>query len=256
MVLCAAALAASPGEPHRATPESERLPDLDQEVPWGLQVTHAGPRAAPEYRLGFRSAVRNIGDGPLVVHGQRERIADPTMTANQLIERQGAPHAVIEGVGELRYVRSPDHEHWHLLGFERYQLRRAGRRAALLSDRKTGFCLGDRYRVTGRDFAARPAAPRYTGRCGLGRKARLHLLQGISVGYGDDYPANLEGQSLRLTGLAAGRYVLVHRVNVGRRLRETVYGNNAAALLLDIRWQDGAPRVRVLRSCPDNARCD
>jgi hypothetical protein len=75
------------------------------------------------------------------------------------------------------------------------------------------------------------------------------------VGYGDDYPSNLEGQSLRLTGLAAGRYLLVHRVNVGRRLRETEYGNNASSLLLRLRWRAGSPRLRVLRRCPDTERC-
>ena len=44
------------------------------------------------------------------------------------------------------------------------------------------------------------------------------------MGYGDDYAATLEGQYLRLTGLASGRYVLVHRVNVECRLRELRYG--------------------------------
>jgi hypothetical protein len=75
------------------------------------------------------------------------------------------------------------------------------------------------------------------------------------VGYGDDYPANLEGQFVRLTGLPAGRYVLIHRVNVQRRLRETDYGNNAASLLLRLRWRAGVPNIRVLRSCPDTERC-
>ena len=33
---------------------------------------------------------------------------------------------------------------WHLLRFERYELRHAGSRKVLVRDRKTGFCLGDR----------------------------------------------------------------------------------------------------------------
>ena len=127
----------------------------------------------------------------------------------------------------MRYVRSPDHEHWHLLGFERYELRRAAGRARLVTDRKTGFCLGDRYRARGRALRAQPPEPVYTGRCGLERTALLGLTEGISVGYGDVYDPNLEGQSLRLTGLDAGRYRLVHRVNVGRRLHESSYANNA-----------------------------
>jgi Lysyl oxidase len=255
IALFAAAVAAAPDDTSGITADSARLPDLDQELPWDLQVTATGPSTAREHRLGFASAVRNIGDGPLIVSGRRPLAAIPIMTADQLVERADAPMAVEEGVGRLRYVESRDHEHWHLLDFERYQLRRAEEGTKRVTDRKTGFCLGDRYRTRGRALPAEPSAPRYTGRCGLGATARLGLVEGISVGYGDDYPANLEGQSLRLTGLAAGTYVLVHSVNVQRRLLETDYGNNSASLLLRLRWRAGAPSLRVLRRCPDTERC-
>ena len=255
IALCAAALAAAPGESSEITPDSARLPDLDQEIPWDLQITSTGPSTAREHRLGFASAVRNIGDGPLIVSGRRRLGAIPTMTADQLVEGADAPMAVVEGVGQLRYVESTDHEHWHLLDFERYELRRAGGGARRVIDRKTGFCLGDRYRIRDLALPAQPPAPRYTSRCGLGATGRLRLVEGISVGYGDDYPANLEGQSLPLTGLPAGRYLLIHRVNVQRRLRETDYGNNAASLLLRLQWRAGAPRLGVLRRCPDTERC-
>ena len=255
VALCGAAIAAAPGDTPPATPDSARLPDLDQELPWDLEVTSTGPPTAREHRLGFASAVSNIGDGPLIVEGRRARDAD-TMVADQLIERPGSAMAVVEGVGRLRYVRSQDHQHWHLLGFERYELRRVGGGTTPVTDRKTGFCLGDRYRTQGRVLPTRAPAPRYTSRCGLGATGRLRLVEGISVGYGDDYPANLEGQSLPLTGLPAGRYVLDHRVNVLRRLRETDYDNNASSLLLSLRWRAGTPRIRVLRRCPDIAHCD
>ncbi len=256
VTLCSVALAAAPVGQGGATPESALLPDLDQEVPWDLEITQSRPGARPEFRLGFGSAVRNIGHGPLIIAGRRRAGANGTMTADQLVKSRGAGLALIERVGRLRYVRSPDHEHWHLLEFERYELRRPGRRAPLVTDRKTGFCLGDRYRARGRDLPRRAPTPVYTGRCGLGASARLRLVEGISVGYGDDYAANLEGQSLGLSGLDAGRYVLVHRVNADRRLREANYGNNASSLLLGLRWRAGGPRVRVLRRCPGTERCD
>jgi hypothetical protein len=255
IALCAAALAAAPGASSGIRPDSARLPDLDQELPWDLQLSSAGPGTAREHRLGFASAVRNVGDGPLIVSGHRRWGATATMTADQLVERADQPMAVVEGVGRLRYVVSPDHQHWHLLGFERYQLRRAAGGAGRVTDRKTGFCLGDRYRTRARGLPARSPVPRYTSRCGLGATGRLRLVEGISVGYGDDYPANLEGQSLPLTGLPAGRYLLIHSVNVQRRLRETDYTNNAASLLLRLRWRAGAPSLRVLRRCPDSERC-
>jgi Lysyl oxidase len=243
--LCCAALAAGAGGRDRATPESALLPDLDQEVPWDLEITRSGPGARPEFRLGFGSAVRNVGDGPLVISGRRRAAANGTMTADQIVKSRGAVLAVMARVGRLRYVRSPDHEHWHLLEFERYELRRPGRRAPLVTDRKTGFCLGDRYRARGGDLLGRAPRPVYTGRCGVGASARLRLVEGISVGYGDDYPASLEGQSLGVSGLDAGRYVFVHRVNADRLLRETNYGNNASSLLLGLRWLAGEPRARA-----------
>ena len=235
---------------------SERLPDLDQAAPSELVITRAGSGTRPVYRLGFRSAVANVGDGPLVVDAHRSGLETETMTGDQLIESDGAPPQVVPGVAEFRYVVSPDHRHWHLLGFDRYELRRAGHRVAAVRDRKTGFCLGDRYAVPGRRLPAAPPEPVYTSRCGLDDPGLIGLQEGISVGYGDDYKANLEGQYLPLTGLRAGRYVLVHRANSDRRLRELDYGNNAASLLIELRRRRGQPQVRVLKTCPDTDRCD
>jgi hypothetical protein len=230
------------------------LPDLDQEPPTGLVITRAAASARATWRLGFRSAVSNVGDGPLILEGRRPTRVMPTMGAAQVVVRDGAPQELIRGAGRLRYVRSPDHEHWHLLGFERYELRRPGGARALVTDRKSGFCLGDRYAVTARDLPARAGAPIFTSRCGLQHPNLLGIREGISVGHGDDYKANLEGQWLPLDGLAAGRYLLVHRVNADRRLRERSYANNAASLLLRLRWRDG-PRIDVLATCPGSARC-
>src|SRR3954451_16805923 len=223
-------------------------PDLAQAVPSKLVVTHTGHG----YWLGFRSAVGNIGAGPLRISASRPGRSTGTMVADQVIEQRGAPMRVVRGVGRLRYVVYPDHRHWHYLGFERYELRRPGSRVAVVRDRKTGFCLGDRYTVFG--FTP-PAPPRYTSRCGLGEPARLSVTEGISVGYGDDYAANLEGQYLPLTGLRDGRYVLVHQVNTDRRLHEERYDNDAASLLLRLRWRQGVPRITVLRACPGSATC-
>jgi hypothetical protein len=252
VTLSAVALAAASGPGGSAR---ERLPDLDQEAPSELEITVAGTAEHPVYRLGFRSAVRNVGRGPLMITGRRSQASAARMTADQVIERRGAPRTVLHDVGRLRYVVSPDHRHWHLLHFDRYELRRAAGHATLVADLKTGFCLGDRYAVAKKLDAAAPA-PRYTSRCGLGDPRLAGIAEGISVGYGDDYGATLEGQYLRLTGLSSGHYVLVHRVNGNRRLRERRYDNNAASLLFDLRWEGSEPLVQVLRSCPRSDRCD
>jgi hypothetical protein len=235
----------------------ERLPDLDQELPSELVIRRAGTSQSPTYALGFRSAVRNIGAGPLVIQGRRMFPAsDLLMQADQLIQIDGGLSRVAAGVGELHYVRSSDHQHWHYVGFDRYELRRAGEQDVLVQDRKTGFCLGDRYRAVRRLLPASPQDKVYRGRCGLGQTGLLTIREGISVGYGDAYKALLEYQDLPISGLGDGRYVLVHRVNADGRLRELSYDNNAASLLLDLRWRGRAPSIRVLASCPSGDRCD
>jgi hypothetical protein len=228
------------------------LPDLDQEMPTQLIVTkavHGG------WRLGFRSAVRNIGAGPLIVDGRRPGPAQRTMDASQMILRTEGPRSVVRHVGRLRYTRSPDHQHWHLLDFDQYELRRPGSIRGVVGDRKTGFCLGDRYQVTTRELPAKAPEPVYTSRCGLERPGLFGVREGISVGYGDDYSANLEGQYLPLDGLRPGRYVLVHEVNADHRLVEASYDNNASSALLRLRRRRGVPRIRILAVCPTTERC-
>ncbi|MDA0159912.1 lysyl oxidase family protein [Solirubrobacter ginsenosidimutans] len=240
LLLAAGAWAISPRDQG-----SPLLPDLEQEAPSQLVITRAGG----EYRLGFRSAVRNVGAGPLIISGHRSERSIDEMVADQVITEAGAPNAVVNDVGSLRYVVSPDHRHWHLLAFQRYALTTVGGKV-VVRDRKTGFCLGDRYAAT-----SSPEGKRYTSRCGLGQPARLGIEEGISPGYGDAYDANLEGQYLPLTGLPNGRYVLVHRVNGDGRLHELRADNDAASVLLSLRWRDGVPRVNVLAVCAFSARC-
>ena len=237
-------------------PAGQQLPDLEQEAPAGLVLASGALDGRPRrYVLGFRSAVRNVGLGPLVISGRRGSRRTPLMTATQRIQRADGAVDDVAGVGRLRYVVSPGHRHWHLLGFDRYRLRRASGGRTVRRDRKTGFCLGDRFRTLAPLAGTALATPAFTSNCGPRQPSRLSVTEGISVGYGDDYTANLEGQYLTLSGLPAGRYVLAHEVNAGRRLRELSYANNAASLLLSLRWRRGMPDVRVLASCEHSATC-
>jgi hypothetical protein len=255
-LLCAAllAIAAAPVVAAQPAGTGAQLPDLEQEAPSGLEITVGGPRARRVYRLGFRSAVSNVGDGPLIIDGHRDG-GSAAMVADQVLARGDGGQDVVPGVGKLTYVRSPDHDHWHLHAFDRYELRRAGRTRAVVRDRKSGFCLGDRYK-TPQLLAAAAPEPQYRTRCGLYAPGLAAIREGISVGYGDAYAASIEYQDLPINGLPAGRYVLVHRVNADRRLSEISYANDASSMLLDLRWRAGVPAIRVLATCPDSARCD
>lgn len=232
--------------------DAELLPDLDQEAPTEILVVVAGS----EYRLAFDSAVSNVGRGPLVVEGKREG-AEPEMAVVQRVERTDGTTRSYRSASRLVYVTSPDHAHWHLLPFERYELRRARDFALVASDPKTGFCLGDRFATSlPASPRARAGAPVFGDRCGLGEPGLTQLREGISVGFGDDYEAVLEGQYLDVTRVPAGTYLLVHRVNAEGGLRETSSANNAASILLRLTRPEGKPRVEVLAVCPDDERCE
>jgi hypothetical protein len=230
--------------PTSATGQSPplRLPDLEQERPASLRLR---VERSGRTHLGFRSAVRNVGTGPLVIEGRRSTTRVPTMTALQRIRRADGSTLLRPSVGPLRYVRSGGHEHWHVIGFMRYELRRARDSRLVRPDRKTGFCLGDRYDVN--PLARRPFEPAtavFRTNCGLLSPRLRRVVEGISVGYADDYHPHLEGQYIDITGLPAGRYWLVHRSDPERRLLESNRSNNVAMLLIELRrLPGGAYRV-------------
>jgi hypothetical protein len=209
------------------------LPDLDQAPPQGLAVVQRYGRRL----LVFGSAVDNVGPGELVVVGRR---LGREMLTWQVVAGRRYPLSV-----RLRYVRSETHEHWHFPDFERYELRRLD--GTLVGrDRKTGFCLRDAY-----ETRALNRKPGWTGECRRRHPEARTIREGISVGFGDDYVPQKEGQSIDVTGLEPGRYVLVHRANPDRVLRERSYANNAASALIALNGR----RVVLLRRCPSSARC-
>jgi hypothetical protein len=207
-------------------------PDLDQSTPFGVSVVRRDGRSL----LVFGSAVDNVGAGPLAVEAHR---VGGEMRTWQLIGRQRRALRV-----RLRYVHSETHRHWHFPGFERYELRRLD--GGLVGrDHKTGFCLRDAY-----ETRAMNRPPVWTSECARGRPRAVAVRQGISPGFGDDYVPLKEGQSIDVTGLG-GRFVLVHRANPDRVLRERSYANNAASVLLEL----SGGRARILRRCPLGAAC-
>jgi hypothetical protein len=232
----------------RDTPRTGRrelLPDLDQRAPAGYDLTGT--------RLGFDSATDNVGPGPLWLQGHRATPADPLLV-RQLVRLAGGGVRVYQGAGRLRYTVAPPHRHWHLMDFQRFELRRASDFALVVRDRKVGFCLRDRYGVSIRPPRSLEP-PVFVGNCAQGRPRALAVEQGSSPGYTDRYRAHFHGQSLDLRGIPAGLYVLVHRANADGRIEELDYTNNAASSLLRLTWRAGQPVVTVLRRCPDSERC-
>jgi len=221
-------------------------------VPAELEIVEEGD----SYRLVFASAVDNVGRGPLLIDGERPGRETRAMKVRQLVRRTDGGARMRGLPGEIRYAQTETHEHWHLLGFEVYELRAAGEGTLVRPSEKTGFCLGDRYETEkGERVEGKPERAVWTDECGRDQPGLLTLQQGISPGYGDDYDPGLEDQFVDVTNVPPGRYLLVHRTNPERSIEEASYENNAASVLIQLRRSGAIPTVRVLARCPDADTC-
>ena len=228
----------------------ELLPDFDQQPPRDLEVRRTGRR----FLLWFTSAADNVGLGPFIVNGRRGAGA---MHASQRVRLTDGSLRTYPEVGVWRYNASSDHSHWHLFAFQRYELRR-GDGSLVVRDRKSGFCIGDRYGVAPGRIADRTFRPVFRGLCNLYQPGASDVNAGTSVGFSDRYHSRLDGQNVDLTKVPPGRYVLVNRANPSAELHELRYENNAASVAIRVsrpRGRRSAPGVRVLATCPDSGRC-
>ncbi|WNV88534.1 lysyl oxidase family protein [Umezawaea sp. Da 62-37] len=239
------------------------------------ECLETGPAKA--VRIRFTSSVDNVGDGPLLLFGRRDSTDEPTMRVRQAFQ-SGVDGPIPDGFATAQrgttafayYEPTRSHEHWHLMGFERFQLRTpAGE--PLSTDRKNGFCLGDRYPThdVGRltytpqvgTAAGRVAEMLEDNTCAHGGPDALDVVEGISVGSGDAYRYDVDFQWLDITYVPSGVYDLVHTANPDRSLLEKDYSNNSSSVSLSVEWpdEDGPmmtpPKVEFLRSCPGEGRC-
>jgi hypothetical protein len=216
------------------------LPNLVELPPASLEVESDGSRDL----LRFTSVVENLGRGPLVVVSTR---ASPgaAFASVQVLGAQRVPVQV-----SVRYRRSGGHDHFHLVGLQRYELRDASGRL-LARDYKAGYCLGDRVAVHGGVHA------RWIDSCGRDRPRALRVAQGLSPGFADPYAADLAGQTVDVSGLPPGEYELVNVVNPAHLFRESAYGDDAASVRFVLARPPapaGIAFVQVLATCR-SARC-
>jgi dipeptidyl aminopeptidase/acylaminoacyl peptidase len=237
----------------------ELRPDLDQKPPADLSVMTVDRGGRPHQLLGFKSATDNLGLGPLSIMAGRPSQVFPTMRAAQRIRLAGGGARTYPRVGSLRYTFSPSHTHWHLMDFQRYELRRAHDHSLVLRDHKSGFCLTDRWAHRVAVLPGSPRRPLFTEYCARSDPHAVFVSQGTSVGYSDVYPSHFHGQNLDVTRVPAGVYELVHRANPRLLLRELRYENDAASRRIRLSWPRGraahVPAIRILATCPATEFC-
>lgn len=255
-----AACSSAPSEPDAAAEEETTARESPALLPDIVPALPANPVVEPDDEgrllLAFDTQFDNLGDGPLII--EAEATEAEMMDARQSIEHEdGSTREGEEMAGTVRFERSEDHNHWHFFRFMRYELRTLeGELTA--PDQKSGFCVGDRYDADPETrMEGEPDPPGFFDIapegdwCAEDDPDREELTMGLSVGYGDNYAAFLEGQSIVVSDVPSGRYVLVNRVNAD--LEEADLSNNAASLLVEL--DTAEPSVSVIESCPESEEC-
>jgi hypothetical protein len=140
------------------------------------------------------------------------------------------------------FESSPCHGHHHLKGAASYELVRSDGGSVLVG-RKQAFCLRDNAPYSS------SAGPSHGYDCDN---------QGITAGWEDIYPKNLDCQWLDITGLAGGTYTLRVTVNPIRVFQEASYANNTASVTVQIPAKPGtvtapkptAPTIQPTKKAP------
>lgn len=204
-----------------ATSGGVLLPDVVPAGPTDLsiQLTPDGHRL-----LRFEVDMVNRGRGPVEI----------TPVAGQDCDGDGDP-ANDRALVQVLYVDArtagperpagcshfhPGHNHWHVDDFAAYRLVRPDGGVSVAEDKVT-FCLHDVRRAEpGRGG---PAQERY-------QDCTSDATQGLSVGWSDDYYAQLDGQALDITSVPDGDYTLVAVANAAGLIQESDASNNTAVV--------------------------
>lgn len=264
------------GDPMGCT-DWDVCPVADASKPSGTCLTTGPMRAV---RLRFTSSEENVGAGPLLLYGHRDGTGSAKMAVRQAFQN-GTHGPIPQSFADAQHATSATtyyepaamHLHWHLLGFDRFQLRtQTG--STVVADRKNGFCLGDRYNAPGAaGLSGTPQSGTPEGdlaetlaesTCKRREPSATDVTEGISVGQGDNYDHTVDYQWLDLTKVASGTYTVVNTVNPDRTIIESDYDNNSSSAAVSVKWPGGGaaptvitapPVVTMLRSCPGSATC-
>jgi hypothetical protein len=213
-------------EPPTPTPEpgvNYLLPELQVLPPSVLYIEVYPETGVREIR--FDTAVINMGDGPLIMHGSLDEAEGKTLVVQHLVREDGGQDQVEVG----HFVYHPGHKHFHFESFSEMRLYSLGEDRSLdeliTTTDKITSCVLDQNRLPSPPPNS-PTTPAFPG-CGQD-------FQGLSVGWVDVYVATLEGQERDITDVPDGRYALELWVNPDRLLIESNYDNNSVITLVEI----------------------
>jgi hypothetical protein len=229
-VLALCALSAHAGGP-------PRYPDIIEQISH-LQVQNEHQLE----KLRFSTTHINVGDGPLQIRGGGqvapcviEGVAyeQCTHATQEVLDDEG--NIVLKHLAGVAFFH-PQHNHWHQSDVALFQIRAGSLTGPLWSSgAKITFCLVDNDQTV----LVKKGSSRGYFECNA-------ELQGISVGWSDDYHQSTEGQELDITGAPAGIYYLTHFADPENHWLETDEYNNLAWVKFSLSRQGANAKITVL----------
>lgn len=197
-------------------------PDITEEAPAHLNVQ----RAQQEEWLRFTSTHWNEGLGPLQIRGGGQVSSCQVEENGHLIDSvcTFSTQEVLNAAGQVVYTQPagvavfhPDHQHWHQDNVADFVLRSGALDGAIVGKAtKVTYCLIDY--DTGKNGLTKE---KYYFECNAD-------LQGISVGFGDEYHHSTHGQEIEITSLPPGIYYLTHEADPTNKWLELDDTNNVS----------------------------
>ena len=207
----------------------DRWPDLTMANLSSFRTEHAGA----ERRLRFTTNMVNEGAGPLEVRGSRASRNEPHLRTQQVVYSTEGGERGVASRALMEYAKD-GHDHWHIQGVMLYQMWSDD--GQVRRGTKVGFCfLDSRWMFGGTPSAYSEAM--------CGDNGDLSNRMGLSVGWGDEYPANFAFQWIDITTLADGDYTVQARADEQNWYVESNEGNNCAWARVRITSTDGAVQV-------------
>jgi hypothetical protein len=219
----------------RSGPDAEvLLPDLRSVVPPGelrLEYGFAG-----QLFLRFEHVIYNAGLGRLEARPDYDARTGTAANIQRLwgVDAAGAWHLVREQPTEGAYAFDPPHEHYHfpVIVHALHEVAPdGGVGRSVAPSHKVGYCLGDTYIVERNRYTPEPDSdllyPRETCR-------DPRAMRGISPGWGDQYEADLEGQSINVNHLEEGDYWFVSTADPDDVFLESDETNNTTLVKIHL----------------------
>jgi hypothetical protein len=218
----------------------ELRPDLQVGRLSGMRIR---PTPNGHVRLHFGTIGWNVGAGPLEARGNRIDPNDFVMKVRQRIFRSDGTHRDRVTSAVMIYETGDHHDHWHTSRFMTVELYQRGAPGGdVYGIRKLGYCLLDAARMANPPPESPDTRGYPNGSCG--NRGSRRVRSGLSVGYGDDYPADYAHQWIDVTGLRTGTYRICTSIDPLQDFVEESESNNQR--WTDVRINRQARTVRVL----------